>query len=147
MPLKQVECIAIGGDQAIWRLDFHAVFPSTALPAALPRTRVALVDLMLAALQAWVRIIWLAQPINADPLIRFVDALSDVVHVAADTQAPQRRTDHRPDPYNLLAQLSLYQASPPPLLAGFVNRPTISLSSRPQNASNSNTLSYSNIEV
>ena len=74
MPLKQVECIAIGGDQAIWRLDFHAVFPSTALPAALPRTRVALVDLMLAALQAWVRIIWLAQPINADPLIRFVDA-------------------------------------------------------------------------
>lgn len=28
---------------------------------------------------------------DAQPLIRFVDALSDMVHVAADTQPPRRR--------------------------------------------------------
>jgi hypothetical protein len=96
MPSNQVECVAASGEQTTWRLDFHAVFPSATLPAALPRTRVALKDLMLAALQAWARITWFAQPVNAQPLLNFVDALSDVVHVAADTQAPhssQRRRD------------------------------------------------------
>ncbi|EMD94385.1 hypothetical protein COCC4DRAFT_75279 [Bipolaris maydis ATCC 48331] len=91
MALDQVEAVAASGEQTTWSLDFAAVFPAATLPTTrLPRTRVELKDLMLAALQAWVRITWFAQPIDARPLISFVDALSDMVHVAADTQPPRR---------------------------------------------------------
>ncbi|CAN9377277.1 unnamed protein product [Alternaria alternata] len=89
--LSQVECVAASGHRMTWRLDFRAVFPSTLPSTTLPRTRVAPKDLMLAALQAWTRITWFAQPIDATPLINFVDVLSEVVHIAADTNAPSVR--------------------------------------------------------
>ncbi|KAF1948585.1 hypothetical protein CC80DRAFT_556229 [Byssothecium circinans] len=71
-----------------FRLAFDEVFPEEDTAAHASRVNIPLPVLMLSCLQSWTCSAWFKHHLNSQPLITFVESLSDIVHVSANTQAP-----------------------------------------------------------